>query len=58
MRSRDARLAIETESVTSLTLRSARTLTLFDRHSRAVTQNDRQVAPFGSIRARMFTEQD
>lgn len=49
MRSREARLAIEAESVASLTLRSGRTLTLFDRLSRVVTQNDRQVATFGSI---------
>jgi hypothetical protein len=49
MRPREARLAIEGESVASLTLRSGRTLTLFDRLSRAVTQNDRQVATFGSI---------
>jgi hypothetical protein len=49
MRSREARLAIEAESVASLALRSGRTLTLFDRLSRAVTQNDRQVATLGSI---------
>jgi hypothetical protein len=48
-RSREARLVIEAESFASLTLRSGRTLTLFDRLSRAVTQNDRQVATFGSI---------
>lgn len=49
LRSREARLVIEAESFASLTLRSGRTLTLFDRLSRTVTQNDRQVATLGSI---------
>ena len=48
-RSREARLIIEAESFASLTLRSGRTITVFDRLSRAVTQNDRQVATFGPI---------
>jgi len=49
LRPQIARLVVEAESSTSLSVRNGRTLTLFDRLTRAVTQNGRQVTTFGSI---------
>lgn len=49
LRPHDAKLVIESQSPVSLSLRNDRTLIVFDRLSRAVTQNGRHVATFGSI---------
>jgi len=54
LRHHGARLDIEAESAASLSLRSDRGLVVFDRLSRAVTQNGRQIATFGSIHSVRF----
>jgi len=57
LRRQGARLVIEAQSSDQLSLRSDRTLFVFDRLSRAVTQNDRQVATLGSINSVRIEEE-
>jgi hypothetical protein len=57
LRTQGAKLVIEAETPASLSVRNGRTLTVFDRLSRSVTQGKRQVASFGSIHQVRIDEQ-